>query len=238
MKPILFNTEMVRAILEGRKTVTRRLVKPAPAGDGSKPEELITRPGYWNQWSDDYVYRQPCKIGDILYVRETWKFIPCIDCEKKQCNFIPITYEDKHSVTEGCFDYRADYYSQTRIPWNPSIHMPKEAARIFLSVSDVRVERLQDITEEQARAEGAMPFCLSVDSVDTPDSERTWHEVGPAIPQFIKIWDATIKSKGRERYGWAANPWVWVISFERCEKQEDKHEQSNQERGSLRTVFL
>lgn len=238
MKPILFNTEMVRAILEGRKTVTRRLVKPAPAGDGSKPEELITRPGYWNQWGDDYVHRQPCKIGDILYVRETWKFIPCIDCAQKRCNFNPVTYEDEYSISEGCFVYRADYYSPQRIPWNPSIHMPKEAARIFLRVTDVRMEQLQDITEEQARAEGAMPFCLSVDSVDTPDSERTWHEVGPAIPQFIQIWDATIKSKDRERYGWVANPWVWVISFERCEKQEDKYEQSNQERGSLRTVFL
>ena len=70
MKPILFNTEMVRAILDRRKTVTRRCIKPAPAGDGSKPEPLITRPGYWNTWGDDMVYRQPYKHGDILWVRK------------------------------------------------------------------------------------------------------------------------------------------------------------------------
>lgn len=221
MKQILFNTKMVQAILEGWKTVTRRLMKPAPAGDGSKPEELIYRPGYWNQFGDDYVYRQPFKIGDILYVRETWQFIPCIDCVQKQCDFNPVTYKDEYSVSEGCFDYRADYYNPQRIAWSPSIHMPKEAARIFLRVTDVRVERLQDITEEQSRAEGAMPFCLSVESEDTPDSERAWHEVGPALPDFIQIWNSTIKKKDRERYGWEANPWVWVIAFERCEKPEE-----------------
>lgn len=221
MKPILFNTEMVRAILKGRKTATRRLVKPAPAGDGSEPEELITRPGYWNQLGDDYVYRQPCKTGDILYVRETWKFIPCIDCANKQCNFNPVTYEDAYSVSEGCFVYRADYQKHERVQWNPSIHMPKDAARIFLRVTDIRVERLQDITEEQARAEGAEPFCLSTDSEDTPDSERTWHEVGPALWDFTRNWDSTIKEADRERYGWTASPWVWVIAFERCAKPEE-----------------
>lgn len=208
MRPILFNTDMVQAILEGRKSVTRRVVKPAPAGDGTKPEELtITRPGYWNSFGDDNVYCQPCKPGDLLYVRETW-------------NRVKFGREG-----EWHYEYRAScenpaYFSNGSFAeWRPSIHMPREAARIFLRVTDVRVERLQDITEGQARAEGAMPFCLSVDSEDTPDSERTWHEAGPALQDFIRIWDSTINPSDRYKYGWDANPWVWVIEFERISKE-------------------
>lgn len=207
MKPILFNNEMVRSILDARKTVTRRLVKPAPMGDGSKPEPLATRPGYWNTWGDDYVYHQPYFTGDILYVRETWQFIPCIDCGEYawgRCNHNAVIYEDKDSISEGCFVYRADYPERERIAWRPSIHMPKEAARLFLRVTNVRAERLQDIDDEKAFREGAQ----------TTASFQSTRFV------FRDIWDRTIKPADRDKYGWDANPWVWVIEFERVSKEE------------------
>ncbi len=231
MKPILFNTDMVRAILEGRKTVTRRVVKPRPKshiayacmGDG------LGKWGYpgkdaWKYWDDESFrlpdgisqdelkrrWTPPCNTGDILYVRETWSFD---------------TGDDVDEIGTGYFAYKADDLHHPDCKWRPSIHMPKEAARLFLRVKSVLVERLQDITEEQARAEGAIPFCISVDSEDTPDSERTWHELGPAIPDFIRIWDSTIKPDDLFLYGWDANPWVWVIEFERCERpEEDSHD--------------
>ena len=176
MKPILFNTDMVRAILEGRKTVTRRVVKPQPAGDGSKPEPLAKRPGYWNAWGDDYVYRQPHHPGDILYVRETW-------------NKAPFRYDE--------FIYKADGCYGPDMPWHPSIHMPREAARIFLRVTDVRVERLQEINDDGVVSEGM--------------------EIGAP---FDDLWDSTIKKADRTLYGWEANPWVWVIEFERISKED------------------
>ena len=103
------------------------------------------------------------------------------------------------------------------IPWRPSIHMPKEAARIWLKVTDVRVERLQEITEEQAKAEGA----------NWKNGKNVgWEEKikRTAIDRFAKIWDLTIKKSDLPLYGWDANPWVWVITFERCEKPEEVRE--------------
>lgn len=224
MKAIIFKTEMVRAILDGRKTVTRRAVK-------FKPEQNPKWTGYIPDGPVLYgsnnipAAKAPYRPGAILYVRETWQFIPCIDCGEYawgRCNHNSVIYEDKDSISEGYFVYRADYPERERIAWRPSIHMPKEAARLFLRVTDVWAEHLQDITEEQARAEGAMPFCLSVDSEDTPDSDRIWHEVGPALPDFIRIWDSTIKPADLNKYGWGANPWVWVIEFERYKLKENE----------------
>lgn len=235
MKAIIFKTEMVRAILDGRKTCTRRVAFPnGDLREFPRPDN----PDAW--WFRGRVYknlnsamRSPqgvlslCKYknGDILYVRETWQFIPCIDCGEYswgRCNHNAVIYEDKDSINEGCFVYLADYPERERIAWRPSTHMPKEAARLFLRVTDVRVEHLQDITEEQARAEGAEPFCLSTDGEDVPDSERTWHEVGPALWDFIRIWDSTIKPADIEKYGWDANPFVWVIEFERYKLEENE----------------
>lgn len=227
MKPIIFKTEMVRAIMEGRKTVTRRVIRPEPGEYGLEYSRPIwkrrTQKPCWHCGGREY--NPPYQPGDILYVRETWQFIPCIDCGEYawgRCNHNAVVHEDKYSISEGCFVYRENYPERERIAWCPSIHMPKEAARLFLRVTGVRVEHLQDITEEQARAEGAMPFCLSVDSEDTPDSERTWHEVGPALPDFIRIWDSTIKPADLNKYGWGANPWVWVIEFERYKLEENE----------------
>lgn len=222
VKPILFNTEMVHAILQGRKMVTRRLVKPAPAGDGSKPEELtITRPGYWNQFGDDFVYRQPYKPGDIMYVRETWQYA------------YDLNGNDQIIECTGRFLYAADNPApfndwimpdgthRDRMPWRPSIHMPKEAARIFLRVTDVRVEKLQDITEEQARKEGAEP-AFEYNTLEGP--EIVSDEDGYYVLGFKGIWDSTIKLADRDQYGFDANPWVWVIEFERISKEDALHE--------------
>lgn len=196
IKPILFNTEMVQANLDGRKKATRRVVKPQPDIDG-----LVRFDDTRFVDTDARLYKPPYQPGDILYVRETWQFIPCIDCLENAfgtCNFNPVTYEDKDSISDGCFVYRADYHQKERIVWHPSIHMPKEAARLFLRVTDVRVERLQDIDDAGVAAEGL--------------------QIGDP---FDELWDSTIKPADREKYGWNANPWVWVIEYERCEKPEE-----------------
>lgn len=193
MKPILFNTEMVRGVLDGRKTVTRRVVKPQPTGDGSKPEELKTRPGCWNAWGDDNVYRQPYAPGDILWVRETWA-----------------AWSPTYGVAPKLY-YKADGDAPAGIKWHPSIYMPKEAARIFLRVTDVRVERLQDITPEQIDAEGCKEWAYSATTGELLQSSPSWFSID---------WNATIKPANLPLYGWEANPWVWVIEFERISKEE------------------
>lgn len=191
--PILFNTEMVKAILGGRKTVTRRIVK--------KRGEKRT----YSQYNP----------GDILYVRETWAFIPCIDCNgdyakgDQQCyDFQAVEYDDGDNISDGCFVYRADCKNPGRITWRPSIHMPKQAARIWLKVTDVRVERLQDIDGKGCISEG----------VEAEALEAVGEEFIKGM--FQDIWDGTIKKSDLIHYGWDANPCVWVIEFERCEKPE------------------
>lgn len=195
-KPILFNTEMVKAILEGRKTVTRRVIKPRYR-DGDA--------GFWVQkkvatgeitgieiydeeecGTERYV-KPPYQVGDILYVRETWGF-------------------DNHNWL-----YKADFSDEDLIKlkrlliWHPSIHMPKKAARIFLRVTDVRVERLQEMKTVDFQKEG-----MQANSI--PD----WWNI--IKQKFRKLWDSTVPKKDLDENGWDANPWVWVIEFERIEK--------------------
>lgn len=177
MKPILFTTEMVRTTLDNRKTVTRRVVKPQHLRVLDSPYHK-EHPETPDKVLFERLCRPPYLLGDLLYVRETW-------CQ-------PAAHT---------FWYKADSTVQN-IKWRPSIHMPREAARILLRVTDVRVERLQDITDEQAEKEGC--------------NDYTSTALG-----FFDVWDSTIKPKDRDLYGWAANPWVWVIEFERCEKPED-----------------
>ena len=194
MKPILFNTEMVRAILEGRKTVTRRAVKPQPESRPTPMKKDSCWPGCFAIQGTAKVIRPPYKSGDTLWVRETWCDAPDDDPQ----------YRD--------FLYLADY-DGTPTKWRPSIHMLKEAARLFLQVTDVRVELLQDIDDDGAKAEG----------VNYQDGKNVgWEEKmrRTAIDRFAEIWDNTIKPADRLRYGWEANPWVWVIEFERISKDE------------------
>jgi len=188
---MLFNTEMVRALLEGSKTVTRRPVKPWPSAnvntlyrrDGT---DLWRTPGE-NCWLE---FRAPCVPGDVLWVRETWTLVP-----------------------DGSYVYKASVECPDawRGTWHPSIHMPREAARIFLRVTNVRVEQLKDITPEQIDAEGCKEWAYSTATGEPLPSGPSWFRV---------TWDRAIKPADLPRYGWEANPWVWVIEFERIGKVE------------------
>lgn len=237
MNPILFNSEMVCAILDGRKTATRRAVKPQPISKlayvcmGYKHGTWVyPDKDTWKYWDDESFrlpdglpepegkkrWTPPCHTGDILYVRETWRLVDFdyIDGDwsanvsyKADCGIGPRLHYLPHGSDERC-------------GWRPSIHMPREAARLFLRVTDVRVERLQDITTEQAMAEGV---------IDPNPARRPYiryEEVGQIEwcarnRVFPEVWDSTIKPADRALYGWEANPWCWAIEFERCEKPEE-----------------
>ena len=229
IKPILFNTEMVRAILDGRKTCTRRICKDA--NEYTVPDmefyNADRRTYAVHNFADKEQMEQlstaerTCPIcpGDILYVRETWERFECWNCEGDERGNCP--KEPKKSVlnkTCGCYMYRATDEISGDTKWHPSIRMPKEAARIWLKVTDVRVERLQEITEDGAKAEGineewAMswwsPTYYDPDSGGYPKYRDTF---------AFEVWNKTIKKSDIDRFGWDANPWVWVIEFERCEK--------------------
>lgn len=192
MKPILFNTEMVKSLLDGRKTVTRR--DPFQMSEEYNRIKGLYRDGknrlcaiFQSTVPEDptieevHARYQP---GDILWVRETW------------CESLGQAGKYFYRAYAGPRDEMKEYaHSFNR--WRPSIHMPREAARIFLRVTGVRVERLKDITAMQAMDEGF----------------TGWND-------FVKLWDSTIKPADRTRYGWYANPWVWVIDFERISKEE------------------
>lgn len=197
IKPILFKTEMVKAILQGRKTQTRRIVKPyyheydagfnvvtnAATGDFCYIEyyDVDERP-------TNRFLKPPYIPGDILWVREAW------------CN-LPVSPGGHTRLMRGRYYYKADVPDIRpdgwKGNWKPSIHMPKEAARIFLRVQDVRAERLKSITPFDAMDEGF---------TDWNDLQRGW--------------DSTIRKADIPRYGWFANPWVWRIVFDRTEKPE------------------
>ena len=188
--PILFNMKMVRAILDGRKSCTRRIIKPQPQGYFEVSEEPL------------YIYdtdgkqgkiTPPYQPGDILYVRETWKQAP-----------------------NGYYYYESwqRSYIADVTKWKPSIHMPKEAARIWLKVTDVRVERLQEITRLSVQKEGI--------EVDPKECAGKFDFITELFLLFQKLWDSTIKKSDLDSYGWDANPYVWVIEFERCEKPKEE----------------
>lgn len=213
--PILFNIEMVRTILDGRKSCTRRIIKPQPQGYF----EVSVEPLYiYDTDGKQGKITPPYQPGDILYVRET---------------FI--------QAAAHIFWYKADDkpWMSKDLLWKPSIHMPKEAARIWLKVTDVRVERLQEITEAQAQAEGIRGYSKDGNLykyavtddwwIDFHNKHRksffggTWWQDMPrtAKDAFSYLWNSTIKKSDLTCYGWDANPYVWVIEFERCEKPKE-----------------
>ena len=215
--PILFNTEMVRAILDGRKTCTRRLVKTrrkdacgfyvTKKTDGS----FVGIYEYdENESMFDNPFEPPYQPGDILYVRETWEHFECCCCEgDEHGNCYREPQQSALNKSCGCYMYRATDEIYGDAMWHPSIHMPKEAARIWLKVTNVKVERLQDITSEQICKEGVEveePYVLN-------GEEKRY--------AFSSLWNSTVKKSELDRYGWDASPWVWVIEFERCEKPEE-----------------
>lgn len=177
IRPILFNTEMVRAILEGRKTCTRRVLK--------HPFEVHTNGYITKPRGNERLcpYIPPYQPGDILYVRETW-------CKGSYGN-------EKEK-----YYYKADD-NNFFCTWHPSIHMPKEAARIWLKVTDVRVERLQEITMDDCHREG---INIATSSVTDGETLKRNHDF--SLEKFETLWNSTIKKSDLDRYGWDANPYV------------------------------
>lgn len=195
MKPILFNTEMVRAILDGRKTVTRRAIRPQPEGRPIRMTENSCYPGCYAIEGTPRVIRPPYQPVDILYVRETWNGDWCDHYIYK---------------ADGGSAKAAGYTAEPK--WRPSIHMPKEAARLFLRVTGVRVERLKDIDGHGILKEG-------IDNgKSNPAMGTRWENMQSMA--FAELWNSTLKSADLPLYGWAASPWVWVIEFERINKDE------------------
>lgn len=218
IKPILFSTEMVRAILDGRKTCTRRLPKKNIETKYLEYEEwvcAVAPPGStWLSEKEFYEKYPPYQPGDILYVRETWQRLWELDGNE---NIIAGTDKYYYKATDTlpiCEYIDPAGKIHENVPWRPSIHMPKEAARIWLKVTDVRVERLQDITEDGAKSEGA--------------NWKNGRNVGweekmkrTATERFAEIWNSTIKKSDIDRYGWEANPYVFVIEFSKIDKPEE-----------------
>lgn len=262
IKPILFHTEMVRAILEGRKSCTRRLVKPQPDGKHTFPLGFVTdstekkEVGCFGFGIDEYggsiqYAKPPYQPGDILYVRETWRvgawdiFNQMIAFDYKDGTCGELTYihdqelferlvnQSREDARKAKCEYNGvDFvWEKGKSPcrWHPSIHMPKEAARIWLKVTGVRVERLQEITEDQTEEEGFLftPPCLHMTGenycdIDGPcTSEIKYCDMGAGELFGKVLWNSTIKKSDIDRYGWDASPWAWVIEFEQCEKPEE-----------------
>ena len=258
MKPIPFSTDMVRALQNGTKTATRRVVKQLCGVKIPLSLQLFVSPHSGTVYYDG-ADRQllicekpvvaPYRPGDVLYVRETWQEVyeteHDVDGSRRTVNIrdLILNFDDipkveagiSHDCATAMMEPRMKYYvfkasdieyadPTNGLIWRPSIHMPREATRIFLRVTAVRVERLQDITEEQALAEGIF--------LDSPDFIPTYHYSkekcnvpgegwSTARECFLRgLWGSTIKPADRARYGWAANPWVWVIEFERISKEE------------------
>jgi hypothetical protein len=180
MKPIIFPTPMVQAILDGKKTQTRRVIKIDDAPENWK----ISIAGTSIVRAEPYDVKLPrYAAGDILWVRETWG-------KDENGEYV---YRANYGTTED------DSFPPSMFKWRPSIHMPREAARIFLRVTNVRVERVQDITAHDAIREG-MVSEISFDTVD----------------EFKELWNNLNAKRG---YGWESNPWVWVYEFEKINKK-------------------
>lgn len=232
-KPILFSTPMVQAILEGRKTQTRRIID-LPKGINvsdfySGDKGFLTTKGFFQlilktDFEKAITLFPKYKIGDILWVRETFGVHEgsvqgsYAYSEGEEVKFPP------HFLQNGirrCIDFKADY-PKSSLKWKPSIFMPKEACRIFLKVTDVRVERLQDISEEDAIAEGigiarwTNNFINYMNHENSFDKNSTYLGLKGAICSFWSLWE---KINGEK--SWEENPFVWVYTFERIERPHD-----------------
>jgi hypothetical protein len=226
-RPILFSGPMVRALLEGRKTQTRRLVKPQPtladpSGDGRWEWKRHENASDWtvswwgSRMGDRSLFANYCPYGqpgDRLWVRETWR--PAERPEPKA-----IDYRADFSEAELLADVQSE---DPDLRWRPSIHMPRAKSRLLLEVTEVRAERLQGISEEDAIAEGARHF-PDLPSLSRYGQDPRWSFfdatsvdqcLGSARHAFGNAWN---KINGA-RADWDANPWVWAISFKRIQPE-------------------
>lgn len=201
-KPILFSGPMVRAILDGRNTQTRRVSGKYLKGINNNPDDWACATHHKD---GSFIFHGPRKVseewaqraypeggggkcpygipGDILWVRETWS-----------------QYFDELHNDDPYYQYRATQIAPNFIKWKPSIFMPRSASRITLKITGIRVERLQDISEPDIMQEAPPDF---------------WNHPNGPEGAFIDLWDSTNKDRG---FGWGINPWVWVISFKRITK--------------------
>jgi len=226
IKPILFNTQMVRAIIEGRKKTTRRIVKAKGYDITGIPSWAMFRRNPDNFFFDvcktgnepsantatTILIEPPARPGDILYIRETWAEMPY-----------------GYVFRADCTDDEQPEGWDNNDRWRPSIHMPRKAARLFLRVKDLSAERLQEIDENGIEQEGT-------DLDAWFDYDEWQHQVGDGLvdegfPVNFEtmcdffghtVWDKTMQSVEQyKKYGWEANPFVWVVDFERIERPEN-----------------
>ncbi len=215
MKPILFSTEMVKAILDGRKTMTRRIVKPQPKdhnhfdyieADWKEKSPEYVKDNLENEWYCKYcgdgigwdghsIYKPKYQIGDILWVRETWSKGHFVDEDGK------VVYEGFVYKAGGGFDDFEPNYELSEFRWKSSRFMPRKAARIFLEVTNVRVEKLWDIKDENIINEGI--------SIKDTDPKTLLYK------EFAILWESI---HGKD--SWQLNPWIWVYEFKRQEEKK------------------
>ncbi len=214
-RPILFSGEMVRAILDGRKTQTRRVINPQPIADGLYYEYKDIP---WLKTGDPFPFiGHLCPYGttnDLLWVRETWRAV-----ELDNGNDGILYKADNHfksiENSQAAADLWCDAYADRKYgnKWRPSIFMPRWASRILLDVTDVQVERIQEISDGDAIKEGIQDVCHCGDYVEGHGYHSGHGAVsmpGWATENFSSLWDSINAERG---HSWESNPWVWVVSF-------------------------
>ena len=216
-RPILFSSPMIQALLDGRKTVTRRVAKPQPIGCltafAEFAREIHAGQCERDVWIDEDETQHRCrygKPGDLLYARETWQRVYDTDGRGKEYSVIQPSgprVPNLERIIYRATDDRDDP-AGPRFPWRPAIHMPRSASRLTLRITDVRVERLQEISEADARAEGV--------SFGNITDQATGEIDRDAVEAYEQLWES-INGKG----SWAANPWVFVIAFETIQANVD-----------------
>ena len=238
LKPILLSGEMVRAILDGRKTQTRRPLKPQPEINGDRINFSFRKgASHLNlpfPCSDYSLVIMECpfgKVGDLLWVRETF----CLEHQVEEDQ--PPPFDDSRPIRwefagmesdpEGADMWVQPHYRATdptpelsyedsggepTVRWKPSIHMPRWASRITLEITDIRIERLQEITEEDAKAEGVLPCPHPLSKTD--ECLDCYLDAGEYACSFLNLWNGLYAKQG---LGVDVNPWVWVITFRRVE---------------------
>ena len=260
-KPIIFDTESVRAVLDDRKTAARHVIKPQPSEDSTfislqddmaitvidkngneRPKEVEGLYAVFNDEGEFPAYKSQYKVGDILYVREAWQevyeteydmnaegccvnirtLIVNFDSIPKICSGLSTEYScSKMPPRNKYYVYKASNveYSDAKneLRWRSPVIMPKEAARLFLRVTDVRVERLQGIKAYQIEQEGLNRCNISNECVGTC---RNCMQEESIYNRFIRFWNSKNPKKDLDKYGWNANPYVWVYEFERVEVEK------------------
>lgn len=232
-RPIIFGAESVRAILDGRKTMTRRVVKPQAWSyntDALGQPVLYPRSGPDDFGDPSRPIRRPYDPGSLLWVRETWGYRGSTWTMSDDFDRVSIAYraddgraeyrrphgnnagipcqrpQREHEERYEYYDYLREYWKS----WRSPIHMPRWAARLWLRVSDVRVERLQEISFDDMRREGALPAYISGGERDFLQREY-----------FRPVWDRLNAKRG---YGWDTDPWVWVVTFTPTDSEPEPSE--------------